>query len=77
MNDMNARDLTDEQLEVVTGGSVIPSITISTQNNVNTPINVNAPVATNTILFSKVSQSSVGTINTYQSKKSGQFNGFF
>lgn len=78
--DIKTLELTDEQLMAVSGGDgLVPPINVNpvTQVNNNTSVNSNAAVSTNAILFSKLNNVPVGTINTNQANYVNQQNGIF
>jgi hypothetical protein len=73
MNDnLETLELNDEQLEAVVGGSVTGPITVSPviAPNVNTQFNTSTVAEGNVVLWSKVSDSSIGAANVRQTNLS-------
>jgi hypothetical protein len=77
MNDgIKAFELTDEQLEGVAGGFSSPPININPQVNVNAPVNVSTVAEGNVVLWSKITNSPIGTTSVSQSNPTTQLNKF-
>ena len=75
-NDVKTLELTDEQLEVVTGAIALPPININPQVNINTGTNVSAVGEGNVVLWSTVTNSSIGKTSVSQLNPTTQSNQF-